>query len=88
MSGGLRIEGRLANQAQKITRTRGQAMATTAEATLKVSVMEMLPGTAAPGPSMPKPHTRSTAATGELSSLGLDAVSGPSPAFVSLHHSP
>lgn len=63
-------------------------MATTAEATLKVSVMEMLPGTAAPGPSMPKPHTRSTAATGELSSLGLDAVSGPSPAFVSLHHSP
>lgn len=85
MSGGLRIEGRLANQAQKITRTRDQAMATTAKATLKVSVMEMLPGTAAPGPSMPKPHTRST---GELSSLGLDAVSGPSPAFVSLHHSP
>lgn len=45
----LRIEGRLANKSGKITMTRGRAVATTVEVTLKVSVVEMLLGADVPG---------------------------------------
>lgn len=88
LSGSLRVEGRLANQAQKITRTRSQAVATQPRSPLRFNGVKMLPGTAAPGHSMPKPHTLPTAAASGRSFLGLAVVNGLLSASVSLYHSP
>lgn len=85
VSGSLRIEGRLANKSGKITMTRGRAVATTVEVTLKVSVVEMLLGADVPGLQSQSPT---------LSPVLPPVNSHPcawcceSPTFVSLHHSP